>query len=89
MFLSMFNPVALRKTKIVCNFGLSECNRVKFRMVSCMDQINSRLNFGCDCLQVWCSMETLEMETLCVLKSIICPKRYHFNPVKCPGGIVT
>ena len=27
---SMFNPVALRKAKIVCNFGLSECNRVKF-----------------------------------------------------------
>ena len=24
-----FNPIALRKTKIVCNFGLSECNRVK------------------------------------------------------------
>ena len=23
------NPVALRKTKIVYNFGLSECNRVK------------------------------------------------------------
>ena len=23
------NPVALRKAKIVCNFGLSECNRVK------------------------------------------------------------
>ena len=25
----LFNPVALRKAKIVCNFGLSECNRVK------------------------------------------------------------
>ena len=24
-----FNPIALRKSKIVCNFGLSECNRVK------------------------------------------------------------
>ena len=24
-----FNPIALRKAKIVCNFGLSECNRVK------------------------------------------------------------
>ena len=22
-----FNPIALRKAKIVCNFGLSECNR--------------------------------------------------------------
>ena len=24
-----FNPIAFRKAKIVCNFGLSECNRVK------------------------------------------------------------
>ena len=24
-----FNPVALRKAKIVCNFGHSECNMVK------------------------------------------------------------
>ena len=24
----MFNPIALRKAKIVCNFGLSECNRI-------------------------------------------------------------
>ena len=23
------NPIALRKAKIVCNFGLSECNKVK------------------------------------------------------------
>ena len=27
--LSLFNPNALRKAKIVYNFGLSECNRVK------------------------------------------------------------
>ena len=26
--LRFFNPIALRKAKIVCNFGLSECNRV-------------------------------------------------------------
>ena len=26
-----FNPIALRKAKIVYNFGLSECNRVKRR----------------------------------------------------------
>ena len=25
----LFNPIALRKAKTVCNFGLSECNRVK------------------------------------------------------------
>ena len=23
------NPIVLRKAKIICNFGLSECNRVK------------------------------------------------------------
>ena len=27
---SLFNPIVLRKAKIVCNFGLSECNRVNF-----------------------------------------------------------
>ena len=25
----LLNPIALRKAKTVCNFGLSECNRVK------------------------------------------------------------
>ena len=24
----LFNPIALRKAKIACNFGLSECSRV-------------------------------------------------------------
>ena len=31
------NPIALRKTKIVCNFGLSECKRVKPRKFDAMD----------------------------------------------------
>ena len=26
---AFINPIALRKAKVVCNFGLSECNRVK------------------------------------------------------------
>ena len=26
---AVIDPIALRKAKIVCNFGLSECNRVK------------------------------------------------------------
>ena len=26
---AVFNPIALRKAKIVCNFGFSECSRVK------------------------------------------------------------
>ena len=29
-----FNPIALRKAKIVYNFGLSECNRDKYIWVS-------------------------------------------------------
>ena len=28
--MNVFNPIALRKAKIVCNFGLSECNRVNY-----------------------------------------------------------
>ena len=27
------NPIALRKAKIVCNFGISECNRVKAQQI--------------------------------------------------------
>ena len=29
-----FNPITLRKAKIVYNFGLSECNRVKNKLHS-------------------------------------------------------
>ena len=29
----LFNPIALRKAKIVCNFGLSKCNRVNTSVV--------------------------------------------------------
>ena len=29
------NPIALRKAKIVCNFGISECNRVKYNCQRC------------------------------------------------------
>ena len=28
VFMQSVNPIVLRKAKIVCNFGLSECNRV-------------------------------------------------------------
>ena len=28
IIMHIFNPIALTKVKIVCNFGLSECNRV-------------------------------------------------------------
>ena len=33
LFQFFFNPIALRKAKIVYNFGLSECNRVKVFVV--------------------------------------------------------
>ena len=29
--IDLLNPIALRKAKIVYNFGLSECNRVKMK----------------------------------------------------------
>ena len=39
----LFNPIALRKAKIVCNFGLSECNRVNRSI--CQWQIYYTLDF--------------------------------------------
>ena len=33
-FVILIDPIALRKAKIVCNLGLSECNRVNFLVVS-------------------------------------------------------
>ena len=33
------NPIALRKAKIVCNFGLSECNRVNFGIFTVLDTV--------------------------------------------------
>ena len=37
--MNIINSVALRKTKIVYNFGLCECNRVHSRWESCSDLI--------------------------------------------------
>ena len=34
------NPIALRKAKIVYNFGLSECNRVKAYKMKTVDSAN-------------------------------------------------
>ena len=34
------NPIALRKAKIVYNFGLSGCNRVKQNIVGCHNDPN-------------------------------------------------
>ena len=36
------NPTAFRKAKIVYNFGLSECNRVKINPVNCTGIILSQ-----------------------------------------------
>ena len=38
----VFNPIALRKAKIVYNFGLSECNRVKVQIISPLKHQKSR-----------------------------------------------
>ena len=34
------NPIALRKAKIVCNFGLSELNRVNIAMYFSFNSLN-------------------------------------------------
>ena len=41
------NPVALRKAKIVCNFGLSECKRVKALSAMTLYKINKALLVYC------------------------------------------
>ena len=38
------NPIALRKAKIVCNFGLSECNRVKGCALLVCTSLNCKIN---------------------------------------------
>ena len=39
-FSPQFNPIALRKAKIVCNFGCFECNRVKTFRRAVMDEMS-------------------------------------------------
>ena len=41
---SIFIPIALRKAKIVCNFGLSECNRVKTNTVILLESQQEQFN---------------------------------------------
>ena len=36
-FMALFIPIALRKAKIVCNVGLSECSRVKLLIIQTTD----------------------------------------------------
>ena len=38
-----FNPITLRKAKIVYNFSLSECNRVKCKIFNGVQYINTKL----------------------------------------------
>ena len=42
-----FNPIALRKAKIVYNFVLSVCKRVKIELVSMLLFQNSKLGVNC------------------------------------------
>ena len=52
-----FNPIALRKAKIVYNFGHSECNRVKAsktkRKGELANIVDPTLNMGTG-LRKWC-----------------------------------
>ena len=42
-----FNPIAFRKAKTVCNFGLSGCNRVKFKHATSNFKYQTRRFKGC------------------------------------------
>ena len=46
----LLNPIVLRKAKIVYNFGLSECSRVKEATVPCYDPIAGTLSH---CLHIY------------------------------------
>ena len=35
------NPIALRKAKIACNFGLSQCSRVKHHITIKIEKIGT------------------------------------------------
>ena len=39
-----FNPIALRKAKIVYNFGISECNRVKVKIRKVTTERSSKID---------------------------------------------
>ena len=41
-----FNPIALIKAKIVCNFGLSECNRVNSEPEKCKSSLYTSIIFA-------------------------------------------
>ena len=49
----LHNPIALRKAKIVCNFGLSECNRVKKRSVFTTKESASDFSYD-PVITSWC-----------------------------------
>ena len=40
----LLNPIALRKAKIVCNFGLAECNRIKMNKYTFRGSKSSKEN---------------------------------------------
>ena len=40
------NPIALRKAKVVYNFGLSECSRVN----SMLSEVRTKFGWSCACL---------------------------------------
>ena len=46
-FTDKVNPIALKKTKIVCNFGLSECNRVNnLQLAQCYEVLSMKVLSG-------------------------------------------
>ena len=43
----LFNPIALRKAKIVYNYGLSECSRIKFYAMLLVNTLDAMFWFCC------------------------------------------
>ena len=58
----LFNPVALRKAKIVYNFGLSECNRVNnhilnYSLYTCSWGLSVRIQSNFNGLNIFVAMK--------------------------------
>ena len=70
------SPIALRKAKIVCNFGLSECNRVKYgdkhtiRFLSFWHAVSSYRLYSTTCCYRTCPVQ-LDHDLILTLKAPI------------------
>ena len=76
------NPVALRKAKIVYNFGLSECNRVKRKEFTSLEV--SSFHFEKTCKGLHCQGNKQEVKICLPLKRMA-----EINMEVCPYNLIT